>query len=346
MQNKIRIGVVGCGKIATNHFNTINELSDQFELVGVCDTHADNLKQATTTLKVDGYHDLDSMLNTNRGLDIVTLCSPSGLHAKQTIQIAKRGRHVITEKPMATRWSDGVEMVKTCDEENVRLFVVKQIRYLPVMQLLKNAIKMQRFGRIYLVNLNVFWTRPQAYYDQSKWRGTWEFDGGAFMNQASHHIDLLHWLLGPIQNVQAMMSTLAMNIETEDTGVINIRWRSGALGSMNVTMLTYPKNLETSLTILGEKGSVKIGGVSANTILHWEFDSENEQDQIAQQLKSPPPLPANYGHTHYYQNVAKTLRGEAQAETDGREGLRTLELLIAAYVSARDNTQVSLPLVY
>jgi UDP-N-acetyl-2-amino-2-deoxyglucuronate dehydrogenase len=345
-KTKIRIGVVGYGKIAANHFNAIKELPDEFELACVCDNHPATLQQAVSTLKVEGYNDIASMLNANNGLDIITLCSPSGLHAKQTIQIAQSGKHVITEKPMATRWSDGVDMVKVCDEENVRLFVIKQVRYLPVIQLLKNAIKWQRFGRIYLANLNVFWTRPQTYYDQSKWRGTWEFDGGAFMNQASHHIDLLHWLLGPIQNVHAMMSTLAMNIETEDTGVINIRWRSGALGSMNVTMLTYPKNLETSLTILGEKGSVKIGGVSANQLLHWEFDGAHEQDELAAQLKNPPQLPPHFGHMRYYQNVSKTLRGEEQAETDGREGLRTLEILSAAYLSARDNAQVSLPLIY
>ena len=158
---------------------------------------------------------------------------------------------------MATRWSDGIKMVNACDKAKVKLFVVKQNRYQPALQLLKEAIKKQRFGRIYLANLNVFWTRPQTYYDQAKWRGTWEFDGGAFMNQASHYVDLLDWLIGPVQSVHAMMATLAINMEAEDTGVLNIRWRSGTLGSMNVTMLTYPKNLEASLTLLGEKGSVK-----------------------------------------------------------------------------------------
>lgn len=343
---KIRIGVVGCGKIATNHFNSIMELSDQFELLSVCDNQSDNLQHAKMTLGVDGFHDIDSMLNARDDLDAITLCSPSGLHAQQAMQIAHAGKHVITEKPMATRWSDGIKMVNACDKANVKLFVVKQVRYQPALQLLKNAIKKQRFGRIYLVNLNVFWTRPQNYYDQSKWRGTWEFDGGAFMNQASHYVDLLHWLIGPVQNVQAMMSTLAMNIEAEDTGVLNIRWRSGTLGSMNVTMLTYPKNLEASLTVLGEKGSVKIGGLSANEIKHWEFDQPDEQDEIAQQLKEPPQLKSNFGHKCYYENVAKTLRGESQADTDGRDGLRSLEILIAAYISARDNKHVSLPLVY
>lgn len=343
---KIRVGVVGCGKIASNHFDAITELADQLEFSCVCDKHAEALNQTTTKFGIKGYSDIDTMLKSEPDLDIITLCSPSGLHAQQTIQIANAHKHVITEKPMATRWSHGIQMVNACDKANVKLFVVKQNRYQPALQLLKNAIKQQRFGRIYLVNLNVFWTRPQTYYDQAKWRGTWEFDGGAFMNQASHYVDLLQWLIGPVQSVQAMMSTLAIDMEVEDTGVLNIRWRSGTLGSMNVTMLTYPKNLEASLTILGEKGSVKIGGLSANQIEHWEFNSPHEEDEKVSALKNPPQLKSNFGHKLYYENVAKTLRGEAEAHIDGRDGLRSLEILTAAYLSARDNKHVSLPLIH
>lgn len=342
---KIKIGVVGCGKIAANHFSAITELADELEFVSVCDSQADTLARAISQLGIEGYNNFPAMLKAHPELDLITLCSPSGLHAQQTIQAARNGKHVITEKPMATRWGDGIDMINACDQANVKLFVVKQNRYQPALQVLKNAIKKQRFGRIYLVNLNVFWSRPQTYYNQAKWRGTWEFDGGAFMNQASHYIDLLDWLLGPVQSVQAMMSTLAINMQAEDTGVLNIRWRSGTLGSMNVTMLTYPKNLEASLTVLGEKGSVKIGGLSANQVEHWEFDAVDEEDDIALQLKSPPQLKPNFGHHLYYQNVAKTLRGEAEAYTDGRDGLRSLEILVAAYLSARDNKHVSLPLV-
>jgi UDP-N-acetyl-2-amino-2-deoxyglucuronate dehydrogenase len=343
---KINIGIVGCGKIATNHLNAIAELSKQFNLTALCDTHPETLARVSQHLNVPGYATLTNMLQAQPNVDVVTLCSPSGLHATQAIQIAKAAKHVITEKPMATRWEDGLTMVQTCDQAAVKLFVVKQVRYQPALQLLKQALKKQRFGRLYLINLNVFWTRPQQYYDQANWRGTWEFDGGAFMNQASHYVDLLHWLFGPIQSIQAMMSTLAIQMEAEDTGVLNIRWRSGALGSMNVTMLTYPKNLESSLTILGEKGSVKIGGISANQILHWEFHDVDEQDVQVEQLKQAPNLALHACHQHYYENVAKTLRGEAIADTDGREGLRTLEILIAAYLSARDQKHVSLPLNY
>ena len=178
---KIRVGVVGCGKIANNHFEAIQELNDDFQLVSLCDTQAEVLKQAKQKLAVETYSDIDTMMKAEPNLDLITLCSPSGLHAKQTIQLAHNGKHVVTEKPMATRWADGIEMVNACDKANVKLFVVKQNRYQPALQLLKDAIQKQRFGRIYLVNMNVFWTRPQTYYNQAKWRGTWEFDGGAFM---------------------------------------------------------------------------------------------------------------------------------------------------------------------
>ena len=191
---------------------------------------------------------------------MVILATPSGLHAPQTIEAAEAGRHVVTEKPMATRWSDGKAMVQACDQAGVRLFVVKQNRLNATIQLLKRAMDKKRFGQIYMVNVNVFWNRPQEYYDSARWRGTWEFDGGAFMNQASHYVDLLDWLVGPVECVHAFTATLARRIEVEDTGVANVRWRSGALGSINVTMLTYPKNLEGSITIIGERGTVRVGG--------------------------------------------------------------------------------------
>jgi len=247
---------------------------------------------------------------------------------------------------MATRWHDGLRMVRACDDANVRLFVVKQNRRNATLQLLKQAVEQGRFGRIYMVNLNVFWTRPQEYYDSAAWRGTWEFDGGAFMNQASHYVDLLDWLIGPIESIQAYTATLARNIEVEDTGVISVKWRSGALGSMNVTMLTYPKNLEGSITIIGEKGTVRIGGVAVNEIQHWEFAEAHEDDEKIKQASYETTSVYGFGHPLYFDNVIKVIRGEASPETDGREGLKSLETLIATYLSARDGKRVSLPLDY
>ena len=239
---KIRAAIVGCGRISANHFGSIEEHSAEIELVALCETNPKTLAEHKTRYEVPAYSSLREMLEKEQ-LDLVVLCTPSGVHPDQAVLAAQYGVHVMTEKPMATRWQDGVRMVKACDEANVRLFVVKQNRRNTTLQLLKRAVRERRFGKIHMVNLNVFWTRPQEYYDRDEWRGTWEFDGGAFMNQASHYVDLLDWLIGPVEKIQAMMST-TRDIEVEDTGVLNIQWRSGALGSMSVTMLTYPQNLE------------------------------------------------------------------------------------------------------
>jgi UDP-N-acetyl-2-amino-2-deoxyglucuronate dehydrogenase len=342
---KIRFALVGCGRIAQNHFAALVHHADQAELVNICDVDPTALQAAAKLTGAKPFRSLNSLI-ADTTADIVVLTTPSGLHPDQTIEIAAAGRHVMTEKPMATRWHDGLRMVKACDDANVRLFVVKQNRFNPTLQLLKQAINQGRFGRIYMVNLNVFWTRPQEYYDSGTWRGTWEFDGGAFMNQASHYVDLLDWLIGPIESLQAYTATLARNIEVEDTGVISVKWRSGALGSMNVTMLTYPKNLEGSITILGEKGTVRVGGVAVNEIQHWDFSEHHEGDEAVKKASYETTSIYGVGHPLYYKNVIEVLRGIAVPETDGREGLKSLETLIATYLSARDGKRIALPLDY
>jgi len=341
---KIRIAIVGCGRISKNHFGSLEKHSDDLELAAVCDNNAETLKAHQEQYKVKGYLRMEQMLEQEE-LDIVALCTPSGVHPDQAVLAAKYGVNVMTEKPMATRWQDGVRMVRACDDAGVRLFVVKQNRRNTTLQLLKRAVEEKRFGKINMVHLNVFWTRPQAYYDQAKWRGTWEFDGGAFMNQASHYVDLLDWLIGPIDKVQSMMST-TRDIEVEDTGVLNVKWRNGALGSMSVTMLTYPKNLEGSITILGEKGTVRVGGVAVNDIQIWDFDETKDYDEQIQQVNYETTSVYGFGHPLYYKNVVDVMRGNAEPETDGREGLKSLEVLIAAYQSARDGKTISLPLEY
>lgn len=340
---KIRMALVGCGRIAANHFSSIEKHHDNIELVDICDIDSMALASAAQKTGARPHSRLENMLMSTDA-DVVILTTPSGLHADQTVAIARSGRHVITEKPMATRWQDGLRMVRECDAAGVRLFVVKQNRRNATLQLLKNAVEQKRFGRIYMVNINVFWTRSQEYYDAADWRGTWEFDGGAFMNQASHYVDLLDWLIGPIESLHAYTATLARDIEVEDSGVLSIRWRSGALGSMNVTMLTYPKNLEGCITILGEKGTVRVGGVAVNEVQHWDFAERRPEDDNVAAASYQTTSVYGFGHPHYYENVIKVLRGEAEPETDGREGLRSLEVLSAAYLAARDGKRVSLPL--
>jgi UDP-N-acetyl-2-amino-2-deoxyglucuronate dehydrogenase len=348
----IRAAVVGCGRISRNHFKVLDRLADRIELAAICDVSParfdaipwDECPALDRTAA--RFTSLQPMLRASQEGSLAILASPSGLHAAQTIACAGAGLHVMTEKPMATRWQDALDAVKACDEAGVRLFVVKQNRFNATLQLLKRAIDERRFGRIFMVNVNVFWQRPQSYYDTDRWRGTWELDGGAFMNQASHYVDLLDWLIGPIESVQAMTGTLGRNIEVEDSGVLNVRWRSGAMGSMNVTMLTFPRNLEGSITVLGEKGSVRIGGLAVNEIQHWEFADERDYDAAVRDASYEIPNVYGLGHLPYYENVIEVLHGRREPLTDGREGLKSLEVIIAAYLSARDGRTVSLPLHY
>lgn len=342
---KVRFALVGCGRIAERHFESIRRHADRCELTDVCDVQPAALASAVEKTGAQGHSSLAALLATSKA-DCVVLTTPSGLHPAQTAAAARAGLDVMTEKPMATRWTDGLAMVRACDEAGVHLFVVKQNRRNRTLQLLKQAVDRGRFGRIYMVTVNVFWTRPQAYYDSAAWRGTWEFDGGAFMNQASHYVDLLDWIVGPVESVMAYTGTLARHIEVEDTGVAALKWRNGAMGSINVTMLTHPKNFEGSITVLGEKGTVRVGGVAVNEIKHWEFDATDPMDQQLDDASYQTTSVYGYGHPLYYGNVIDTLRGEAEPEIDGREGLKSLELLIAMYMSARDGKRINLPLAY
>jgi UDP-N-acetyl-2-amino-2-deoxyglucuronate dehydrogenase len=342
---KIRVGLVGCGRIAENHLKAINAMPDDLELIAIADSEKAIVDKVSKEQGVPGFGSIAELLKAVK-IDLVILCTPSGLHPAQAIMAAKHGVNVMTEKPMATRWRDGLEMVKACDEASVRLFVVKQNRFNSTLQLLRRAVNEGRFGKIYMVSINVFWCRPQEYYDSAAWRGTWELDGGAFMNQASHYIDLVDWLIGPVETVHAFTGTLARRIEVEDSGVMNIRWRSGTLGSISVTMLSYLKNLEGSITILGEKGTVRLGGVAVNEIQHWDFADKTSYDEDIKSANYETTSVYGFGHPAYYKNMVEVFRGTADPHTDGREGLKSLELLIAGYMSARDGRTVALPLEY
>jgi len=342
---KLRLALVGCGRIAQSHIAALKQHADRAEWVAVCDNQPELLAKAVDATGAAGFASLDALLEGSDA-DLVVLATPSGLHPRQAIKVAQAGRHVLSEKPMATKWDEGVAMVRACRDAGVKLFVVKQNRLNATLQLVKRAVDQGRFGKLAMVNVNVFWTRPQAYYDAAPWRGRWDMDGGAFMNQASHYVDMVDWLVGPVDNVHAYTATLGRNIEAEDTGVMSLRLRSGALASINVTMLTHNKNFEGSITLLGERGTVRVGGMAVNKIEHWEFDAPHADDALVADASYGITSVYGPGHPLYYDNVIQTLRGEANAQVDGYEGLRSLEVLIAAYRSARDGVRVGLPLVF
>jgi UDP-N-acetyl-2-amino-2-deoxyglucuronate dehydrogenase len=341
---KIRFALVGCGRISKNHFESIRHHNQNAQLVDVCDTDPMALEKAVAQTGAKGHPNLGELL-AHTTADCVILTTPSGLHASQAIAVAKSGRHVLSEKPMATNLEDGRAMVVACEQAGVHLFIVKQNRKNATLQLLKRAVEKKRFGRIHLVTLNVFWQRPQVeYYDQAKWRGTWHLDGGALMNQASHYVDLLDWLIGPVDSVHTYSATLARDIEAEDTAVVSLRWRSGAIGSLNCTVLAYPQNIEGSITILGETGTAKVGGLAVNEIQEWRFSQSDPDDELIHQASYQTASVYGFGHPLYYENVINVLMGKAEPDVNGREGLKTLEVLIAAYRSARDGVRVGLPL--
>ena len=308
-EKTFRIALLGCGRISKNHFEAIDKI-DGLELVAVCDTDPERAKHAGTEWRVPHFTSYERMLAESNA-DVVTIATPSGLHPEQGIAAAQAGKHVVMEKPMAISLTGADALVNACDKAGVKLFVVKQNRLNPPVQMLKRAVDRNRFGRIYMASCAVHWSRPQEYYDQAPWRGTWEFDGGAFMNQASHYVDLIQWLMGPVESVMAK---------------------------------TYPKNLEGSITILGEKGSAKIGGTAVNKIEHWEFAEPDEDDKLIETANTNPPNVYGLGHQGYYRNVLSVLRGEAKPDTDGRAGRKSLELILGIYESAKTGREVPLPL--
>jgi UDP-N-acetyl-2-amino-2-deoxyglucuronate dehydrogenase len=337
-----RIGIVGCGRISQFHIDAIEKV-DGLTLAAVCDVDKGRARAAGDKAGVPWFTSLDAMLK-GAELDIVAVCTPSGLHPDHGIAVAKAGKHVVSEKPMALSLEGADALIAACEKAGTKLFVVKQNRLNPPIQLLKRAVERGRFGRIFMANVTVRWQRPQEYYEAEKWRGTWKLDGGAIMNQASHYVDLLQWLVGPVESVMAKTATQARSIEAEDSGAAVLKFASGAIGMIEVNVLTYPRNYEGSITIIGESGTVKIGGTSVNKVEHWSFAEYDDDDKYVETgaINTNPPTVYGFGHEGYYRNVVAVLRGKAVADTDGREGRKSLALILGIYESARTGKNVTI----
>lgn len=340
MSKNFRLGLVGCGRISKNHFDAISRV-DGIDLVGVADIVPERANSAGAEHGVPAFTSLKSML-AGVNCDIVTIATPSALHPALGVEAANAGKHVVSEKPMAISLEGADSLISACAKNGVRLFVVKQNRLNPAIQLVKRAVDKGRFGRIHSANCTVRWARPQEYYDQAPWRGTWAMDGGAFMNQASHYVDLIQWLAGPVESVVAITATQERKIEAEDSGAAVLRFENGAIGVLDVTMLTYPKNLEGSITILGDRGSVKIGGTAVNRVETWLFEDYDDDDKLIDAAATTPPNVYGFGHQGYYANVVRLLRGEAVPDTNGEEGRKSLEIILAIYESSRTGKAIKL----
>ena len=335
--------LAGCGRISKNHIETLRELQKQglAKLTACCDPVAERACAVAEQTGCQTFPSMETML-AEAPCDVVTICTPSGLHPAHVELAARHGRHALSEKPAGTSLASVDRAIEACDERGVNYFVVKQNRFNKTIALLRRALEEGRFGRLYMLTSNIFWTRPQHYYDQAKWRGTREFDGGCLSNQASHYVDMIQWMGGAVESVQAFGATLARRIEAEDTIAVNLKFKNGALGSINATVLTYPKNLEGSLTIMGERGTVRIGGVALNKIEQWQFDVPRPMDDEVEQANTNPDSVYGFGHLPYYRHVLDVLDGKAEPLLTGREGRKSVEIIQAAYQSAQTGETVNI----
>jgi len=335
--------LVGCGRISKRHGELLGENQiPGAKLVAVCDKVLSKAETIAKKYNIKAYSDMHEMMK-EESIDVVVVLTESGLHAQHTIELAPHGAHIIVEKPMALTLDDADKMIEACDNHGVKLFVVKQNRFnVPVVQLRK-ALENGRFGSLIMGTVRVRWCRPQAYYDQDSWRGTWAYDGGVLTNQASHHIDLLEWMLGDVESVFAKSKTALVDIEAEDTAVVILKFRNGALGVIEATTAIRPKDLEGSLSVLGEKGSVEIGGFAVNEMKTWNFsESLDDDEEVIEKYSVNPPNVYGFGHQAYYEHVIDCLDNKTAQLVDGLQGRKSLELINAIYESIETGKEVSL----
>lgn len=339
----LNVALVGCGRISKRHADLLgNGAIGGARLAAVCDIDTGKAAALGEQFGVPAFADMDEMMASTE-IDVVSVLTESGSHARHVIALAKHGKHVVVEKPMALTLEDADAMIAACDEAGVKLFVVKQNRFnLPVVKL-REALAAGRFGKLVLGTVRVRWCRPQSYYDQDPWRGTWAMDGGVLTNQASHHVDLLQWMMGDVESVSAMGTTRLVDIEAEDTAVVILKFVNGALGVIEATTATRPRDLEGSLSLLGEHGSAVIGGFAVNRLDTWQFDPPIDEDEtVLESFSVNPPSVYGFGHQAFYKHVVEGIRSDSRQLVDGMEGRKSLELISAIYESVETGREVRL----
>ena len=339
-----KFALVGCGRISKRHSDLLaNGCINNATLIAVCDVVASKSQELGIKFNIPHYTDMHTMMKSE-DIDVVVVLTESGNHSDDVIALAEYGKHIVVEKPMALELSTADKMISACDKNNVTLFVVKQNRFnLPVLKL-REAIEEGRFGKLVMGTVRVRWCRPQEYYDQDSWRGTWSMDGGVLTNQASHHIDLLEWMMGEVDSVFAMSTTRLVDIEAEDTAVATLKFKNGALGVIEATTATRPKDLEGSISIIGEKGSVEIGGFAVNQMKAWNFTDVKESDkQVLSEYSTNSPNVYGFGHQEYYDHVVKALESKTRPLVDGHGGRKSLALISAIYESIETGKEIHLP---
>lgn len=342
MEQVVKFGIVGCGRICPKHMEALTSIASS-KVVAVCDIKPERARAVAEKYNLPWYTNYHEMAAKHPEIDVFSILTPSGLHARETIELAPYKKHIVVEKPMALTIQDAEAMIRACDAAGVRLFVVKQNRYNLPVQKLKQAMEQGRFGKLVLGTVRVRWCREQSYYNMDEWRGTWALDGGVIANQASHHIDLLTYMMGEVESVFAYTTTRLVDIEADDTAVAVLKFSSGALGVIEATTAARPKDLEGSLSILGEGGSVEIAGFAVNEMKTWNFvNTLPEDQQILQQFKENPPNVYGFGHQRYLSDVIEVIKGNKGGAVDGLEGIKSLTLINAMYESMETRAEVPL----
>jgi UDP-N-acetyl-2-amino-2-deoxyglucuronate dehydrogenase len=337
----LNFALVGCGRIAKRHAELLGlKQIDGAQLVAVCDLSESKAKSLGQQFSIPSYTDMHQMMRSEN-IDVVVVLTESGNHASNVVQLAQYGKHIVVEKPMALTLDDADAMIRACDSAGVKLFVVKQNRFNVPVAKLRQALDHGRFGKLVLGTVRVRWCRTQEYYDQAPWRGTWAMDGGVLTNQASHHVDMLEWMLGEVDSVFARSATALAKIEAEDTAVVTLKFRNGALGIIEATTAVRPKDLEGSISILGEGGTVEIGGFAVNKMKVWNFVEPMPGDEdVMDKFSVNPPNVYGFGHQAYYEHVVDCIKNNSRHLVDGLQGRKSLELINAIYESIETGKEV------
>jgi UDP-N-acetyl-2-amino-2-deoxyglucuronate dehydrogenase len=341
--SKLRFALIGCGSIARKHAHVLHNHLDEAEIAAFVDLDEGRTKEFSEKFGAPGFTSpAEMMRQVGDSVDVISVLTPSGAHCQNVLDLVQYGRPLVVEKPLALRLEDADRMIEACDVHGVKLFVVHQNRYnLPIMKT-REALEQGRFGRLVMGSVRLRWTRDQKYYDSEAWRGTWAHDGGVFMNQAVHHIDMLTWFMGSVESVRSMAATRLVKIEAEDTGVAVLRFNSGALGVLEATTATRPKDLEGSISILGEYGTVVIGGFFMNELVTWNFADKQPVDDVIFEQYGQNPKDFGYNLGEYLRGVITSLQHKKAALVDGLEGRKSLELITGIYESIETNTDVQL----
>lgn len=344
---ELKIAVIGCGRVSrTAHYGAIKS-NPNFKFLAVCDRDRARADCWAEENGVKAYYSIDSLLEAEK-LDIVSINTPNGYHFRHACEVANRGIHLIVEKPLAMNLKDANTLIDLCEQKNVKLFVVLQNRYNKTNKILKSCIDKGRFGRITSCHVTVSWHRNLDYYlEDHSWRSRQDLAGGVFTNQCIHYIDMMQWLIGaPPESIYAKTGTAGFPVDVEDHGAAIIRFKNGVIGSLALTNLAFPTDIEGSITIVGEKGYVKIGGTSMNKIIEWNFADQAEEDEQIKEAETNPPTVYGFGHIEFYSRVANyLLGGEGERQIiDGREGRRSVAILEAIYLSDKLAKEVRFPL--